>query len=198
MPSPAGPNVWIALIHYPVVNKNGEVVASAVTNLDIHDLARTARTYGVQGYFVVTPLSDQQILAQRIIDHWTAGPGGYRHPIRKEALSLVKIVDDVEAAVAAVKEDTGHTPKIIVTGARPKEGAIEYEEFRQSMGNGVPCLLLFGTAWGLAPSLMEASQNALAPIKGTGDYNHLPVRSAVAIILDRLLGDRPKPLVSVG
>ncbi|MCP4687771.1 MAG: RNA methyltransferase, partial [Desulfobacterales bacterium] len=34
------PNLHLALLHYPVVNKNGEPVASAVTNLDLHDISR--------------------------------------------------------------------------------------------------------------------------------------------------------------
>jgi hypothetical protein len=28
------PKLYVALIHYPVVDKNGEIIASAVTNLD--------------------------------------------------------------------------------------------------------------------------------------------------------------------
>jgi hypothetical protein len=49
-------------------------------------------------------------------------------------------------------------------------------------------VLLFGTAWGLADEILEAADHRLAPINGKGAYNHLAVRSAVAIILDRLLG----------
>jgi hypothetical protein len=43
-----------------VVNKNGEIIASAVTNLDLHDISRVAKTYGVQAFYVVTPLRDQK------------------------------------------------------------------------------------------------------------------------------------------
>jgi hypothetical protein len=58
------------------------------------------------------------------------------------------------------------------------------------MDGGEPCLLIFGTAWGLSPALLETADFVLAPIEGPTDYNHLSVRSAAAIILDRLLGDR--------
>ena len=35
----------IALVHYPVLDRRGDVVTSAVTNLDVHDLARLSTTY---------------------------------------------------------------------------------------------------------------------------------------------------------
>ncbi len=37
---------------------------------------------------------------------------------------------------------------------------------------------------------MDNADFFLEPIKGPSDYNHLSVRSAVAIVLDRLLGER--------
>ena len=61
-----GSNVSIALVHYPVYDKNRQVVATAVTNLDLHDIARAARTYGLFRYYVVTPVSEQRELAERI------------------------------------------------------------------------------------------------------------------------------------
>ncbi|HEY6838272.1 MAG TPA: RNA methyltransferase, partial [Geobacteraceae bacterium] len=53
-----------------------------------------------------------------------------------------------------------------------------------------PYLLVFGTGWGLTEELFERADLVLRPIKGPGSYNHLSVRSAAAIILDRLLGER--------
>ena len=32
-------DLFVALIHHPVVNRNGEIVTSAITSLDIHDIA---------------------------------------------------------------------------------------------------------------------------------------------------------------
>jgi hypothetical protein len=52
---------------------------------------------------------------------------------------------------------------------------------------GTPFLILFGTGWGLTQEVKDSSDYVLVPIEGKG-YNHLSVRSAVAIILDRLLG----------
>jgi len=74
------PNLYVALTHYPVVNKNGNVIASALTNLDLHDISRAAKTYGLKSFFVVTPLEDQKELAERIISHWTDGFGSAFNP----------------------------------------------------------------------------------------------------------------------
>jgi hypothetical protein len=51
-----------------------------------------------------------------------------------------------------------------------------------------PVLLLFGTGWGLTEEVLAAADRRLEPIQGAGDFNHLSVRAACAITLDRLLG----------
>ncbi len=52
-------------------------------------------------------------------------------------------------------------------------------------------LLIFGTGWGLAPAVVAEADALLEPIRSAvGDYNHLSVRSACAIALDRLCGAR--------
>ncbi len=161
-----------------------------MTNLDLHDIARAARTYGVQGYFVVTPVADQQVLTRRIIDHWTGGRGGAYNPARREALSLIRVTDSLDSAAAAIRRERGRPPRTIATCARKGKAVLPYGAFREIMDGGEPCLLIFGTAWGLSPALLETADFVLAPIEGPTDYNHLSVRSAAAIILDRLLGDR--------
>ena len=52
-----------------------------------------------------------------------------------------------------------------------------------------PVLLVFGTGHGLAFEALERCDGALRPIRYLEGYNHLPVRGAAAIVLDRLLGD---------
>ena len=42
-------NTWVALAHHPVLDKDGRIVTTAVTNLDVHDIARAARTFGLAG-----------------------------------------------------------------------------------------------------------------------------------------------------
>lgn len=182
-------NLNIALIHYPVTNKNGEVIASAVTNLDLHDMARSARTYGVKGFYVVTPLEDQQALAGKLVDHWVSGGGARYNPKRREAMQLVHIRDNLEQVVAEIEKAAGRPPRTIVTCARPQKGSVTYRKLHQMLSDGAPGLLLFGTAWGLAPDCMTAADIILDPVRGTDAYNHLSVRSATAIILDRLCGN---------
>ena len=52
-----------------------------------------------------------------------------------------------------------------------------------------PYLLVFGTGWGLTDELLAEADWVLRPVYGVDDYNHLSVRSAVSIILDRLFGE---------
>ena len=69
--------IYSALIHFPVRDRAGDAVASAVTNIDVHDLARSARTYGLRGFYVVTPITAQRAIVARILEHWES-PGGVR------------------------------------------------------------------------------------------------------------------------
>jgi hypothetical protein len=178
----------IALIHHPVVNKKGEVIGSAVTNLDIHDIARTARTYGISRYFISTPYEDQQQLVRELLAHWQTGHGATYNPARKEALSRVQLTDSLDEVIATLTKQYGKRPLVVATSALMRENSLSYHELRQQITQGVPVLLLFGTAHGLAPEILQVTDVTLPPIKGGTDYNHLSVRSAASIIIDRLLG----------
>jgi len=178
----------IALIHHPVVNKNAEVIGSAVTNLDIHDIARTARTYGIADYFIVTPYSDQQQLVTELIDHWQTGHGAKYNPARREALNIVRLAESLDEVIESLTKRYDKRPLIVTTSALVQSNTIEYAELTAKIDKRQPILLLFGTAHGLAPDVIELSEVTLPPIKGGTDYNHLSVRSAASIIIDRLLG----------
>lgn len=180
--------LYIALVHHPVVNRRGEVVAAAVTNLDLHDIARAARTFGAKGFFVITPLEEQQGFARRIVEHWTVGPGADHIPDRRLAMELVRVMGSLDEVLAAVTDAEGRPPKVVATCAREHPQAIGCAELRARLADEHPHLLLFGTAWGLGPDVIAAADCVLASIAGTGGYNHLSVRSAAAILLDRLLG----------
>ena len=184
--------VYIALIHYPVYDKNRNVIGTAVTSLDIHDIARVCRTYSVKKFFIITPFETQKLLCEKIIKHWTDGYGAAYNPIRKEALESVSVVQDLEIAIKEIKAVEGKEPLKIVTAARSFDKSISYQELRKTISTGEkPAILLFGTGWGLEESFIETSDLILKPISGSRSYNHLSVRSAVAIILDRLLGKNP-------
>ena len=181
------PNLYVALVHYPVINRSGNIIASAVTNLDLHDIARASRTYGVKKFYVVTPLEDQKELTQEIISHWTSGIGSTVNPDRRQALELICIRDTVNAVMEDISADGKGYPKTVVTSAKDSPGYITYPEFRGMLEDFNPYLLIFGTGWGLAEEILLKADYLLEPVKGNTDYNHLSVRSACSIILDRLI-----------
>lgn len=181
--------IYIALVHHPVLSKKGEVICSAVTNLDIHDIARAGKTYGVNGYFIVTTLPDQKVLVDKIISHWTVGRGGDVNPDRREALKLISMVDSIGDVVAKIQDSSGKDVTVVATTAREDHVDISFKELKAEMNDGGVYLLLFGTAWGLSDEVLSGADRVLSPIKAGAEYNHLSVRSAVSIALDRLIGD---------
>jgi hypothetical protein len=180
--------LYLALVHYPVLNRKGEIIASAVTNLDLHDLARTARTYEIPACYIVTPLQDQRVLIKRLLDHWCEGVGKELHPDREEALKRLKIADDIAAVKEGIRAEWGESPLVWATTATEQAGTLAHRQARRRLASAHrPHLLLFGTGWGLAPAVMREADAVLGAIKGRGGYNHLSVRCAAAILMDRLL-----------
>ncbi len=185
--------VDLALVHYPVVNRNGETIGSSVTNLDLHDIARAAKTFGVDTFYVVTPYGDQRLLCRELLDHWLVGHGSRVNSKRAEALALVRLCSDLDQLYELVTEKWQERPLVVSTGARSRELTWSYARVRQRLADGAGLLILFGTAWGLHPEVLEGVDAGLPPIRGHNEYNHLSVRSAAAIVLDRLLGRRDDP-----
>lgn len=186
--------LYIALLHHPIQNRRGELVTTSVTNLDIHDISRSARTLGVQKYFIVTPIAPQRRVVQRILDHWKSEASLKYHPDRAEAVSLVELVADFLDVKTAIQAAHGEMPEVLLTDARPLMESVSYADFRRELEDPQrtrPALIVFGTGWGIEKSFYPEVNRFLAPIygpEGKEGYNHLSVRAAVAIILDRLLG----------
>ncbi len=183
-----GPQLYLALVHSPVQDKKGATITSAVTNLDLHDIARAATTYGCKRFFVVTPLLDQRELAQKLIGHWQHGYGATYNPLRKRAFEIVGLQPSLKDVTQAIFNETGQNPQVVATTARLSEGAVSFGFLKERLCDGAAYLLLLGTAWGLDQSVLDKADFVLAPIKGHSDYNHLSVRSAASIMLDRLMG----------
>jgi hypothetical protein len=184
-------DLYLALLHHPVLDKHGAVVTTAVTNLDVHDIARLARTFGVRRYYVCTPVPTLQRLVERIILHWEEGPGATYNESRKEALATVRLADELDAAVTDIERETGHMPRIVATSAREGGERLTHAALRRRLADDPrPDLLVFGTGWGLTADVLDRCDDFLEPIRGVADYNHLAVRSAASIILDRLRNGR--------
>jgi len=184
-------NLAIALLHHPVYNKLREVVTTALTNLDLHDIARSARTFGLDRFYIVTPALEQRRLAERIAGHWQEGWGATYNPDRKEALDIVRVCATLEMAVDEFQRGFSKPVRTVITGAAPRTNSINCLNLRRCLDTPEdPYLLLLGTGWGLTEECFQMADFTLEPIAGAGGYNHLSVRSAAAILLDRLRGAR--------
>lgn len=208
--------VYLVLLHYPMTNKEGQVITTSVTNLDIHDIARSARTYGIRRYFLVTPIEIQHRIVDRILRHWRSPPSQQYHADRFEALSRVELKKDFEEVKSAIREDLQQLEtaqgvqfkplEVVLTDARPLAElqqfsrhvtGVSYADYRKELEHPeqlTPRVIILGTGWGVSDIFYPEVNRILAPIYGQrnaegGDYNHLSVRAAAAIILDRLFGN---------
>jgi len=177
------PRTYVCLAHHPVLDVDGAVVTSSVTNLDVHDIARSASTYGLAGYYAVSPIAAQREMIQRVIGNWQGD--AERYDQRGIALASVRTSDSIEAVIDAIAARHGkHRPHVVATSAKPRPDAVSAPTPPQN----APMLLVFGTGHGLAEAAFSLSDQVLEPIKGGAAFNHLSVRSAVAVTLERLFG----------
>jgi len=171
--------ISIGLLHWPCMDKNGHEIATAITNLDLHDCARVCLTYGINTLYIVHPNQSQLDFARTIMDHWLTGFGGQYNPHRKSALELIALVHDIEEIRRQTKA------ALIGTSASRIQGCISWDAARTCAREQDICVL-FGTGWGISPRLLETFDAVIEPIEGKGDFNHLSVRSAVSIAVDRI------------
>jgi hypothetical protein len=179
----------LALLHDGMVDKTGKTVTTSVTIIDVHDISRSCRTYGVDSFSVAHPSQTMRALVRTVKQHWDSGFGAAYNPNRQDALGVLHIVSDLDEVLAHIEKRTGRIPKIIATSARDGADRVSYSEMRTTMRTSEDSyLLIFGTGWGMGPELLARADYTLKPIVGPTPYNHLSVRSACAIILDRLRG----------
>ncbi len=177
----------IAIIHYPVLDKRGDIVATSINNLELHDVARSCMTFGVELCYIVTPLSKQKAIADQLLAHWRDGYGRQYNPIRAAALDKIRIVEGLEHVMRSFSSE----PVVIGTSSKERHNSIGYGELhRRVRDEQRSFLILFGTGWGLPVEITGRCERMLLPVRGEGDYNHLSLRVAIGIILDRLLGER--------
>lgn len=179
-------NIHIALLHYPIKDKLGNIITTAVTNFDVHDIARVSASVGFSSYFIITPIKEQHALVSRITKHWIEGVGGEKNTARRQALQTIRLAYSLEEAKSKIFEKTNKDVKIITTSAANYNNSISLENFAKELNENYSYLLVFGTGWGIDEQIVKNSDYILKPIVYDTDYNHLCVRSAVSIFADRI------------
>jgi len=152
----------------------------------VHDISRSCKTYGVKKFFIITPLETQELLLNRILKFWQSDIAREYNSDRVEALSLIEYAVDINSAYKQISLQEDDCLVVSTTAARLKQ-QISINDLQKSSS---PVLLLFGTGNGLSKEVHEQADHVLKPIEGEGNYNHLSVRSAVAIVLDRLSSEK--------
>jgi tRNA (guanine37-N1)-methyltransferase len=184
-----GRNLYLCLVHYPVLLKTKNPGASSLTNLDIHDIVRISCGYGLGGLYVSTPLPAQARILRDILRSWTRGAGSVSNPERAEALSLVRHVPEIVDAVADVEERAGQRPLVLGTSAEWRRTPVYTPGMaREALASGT-VLLLLGTSHGLAPEALAACDGQLRPLRFLDACRRLSVRAAAAAYVDRMLND---------
>src|SRR6185437_13498723 len=147
-------------------------------------------SFGIEHYYIINRVKEQLMFVHRVLDHWRVGEGSQHNPMRKTAIEMVKTAETVEDTL----KDFAIKPLIVGTSAqnRPDLPRISFGQLRERIWHdrSRPTFLLFGTGWGMTDDVLAQCDFMLDPIRGSSrdDYRHLSVRSAVAIALDRLLG----------
>ncbi len=181
-------NVFIALLHYPAMDKEGKLIVTSFTTMDLHDIARPARTYEVNTFYIVQPIDGQRAVIKRQLDYWLSEEGKKSNPTRYDVVKMVKLKYTLDEVVEELERERGKKPVLIGTDARTYPNTVSYSLLRETIQSSrdKDFLILFGTGYGIPPDMMRTFDYILEPIYGAGDWNHLSVRNAVAIILDRL------------
>ncbi len=182
-------DIFIGLVHYPVYNRNNEIVCTSITNLDLHDIARSCKTYNIMNLFIINPQESQKQIFDRLKKFWkTSGAKTYNID-RFDAFDIIEYTPDISSAKEWIEKKYANQPIVISTSARKAIGSTKYSEMRNILRRSFPKLILFGTGNGLADEVIIKSNFHLKEIKGIRNYNHLSVRSAISVTLDRLVAE---------
>ena len=177
----------IGLVHHPIFDRNKNTVATTVTHFDVHDIARVCRSYGVVKYHIIHPSESQLMFVARLKEHWSIGSGKEFNSLRAEAMKIIAVARSIDE----IRKSEG-LDKIYATSAKIHDSfpLKTFAEVRSEVkaGLGQKILILFGTGSGLVPSVFEQCDALIEPIVGFegSDFRHLSVRTAVAIVLDRI------------
>ena len=185
------PSHYAALMHCDIVLKEGRIGTTSITSIDVHDIARSCATYGLKNFFVVTPLKDQTLLIQKMLDFWKEKEiGGQYNKHRHEAVALVHLKKSLNEVIEQIEQKEGKRPIIIGTSARLELNSSMLTYYQQNIiwKQDRPVLFLFGTGHGMSEILLSQCDYMLQPLNGFTQFNHLSVRCAAAIVFDKWLG----------
>ena len=59
------PRLALGLVHYPILDREKKIVATNITNFDIHDIARACTVFGVERYYIIHPMKEQLMFVPR-------------------------------------------------------------------------------------------------------------------------------------
>lgn len=177
----------VILLHDEMRDKTGKLVTTALTPIDLHDISRSCTTYGVEKFYISHSSRLMRELAETLRSFWELGYGAEYNPNRKEALSKTCIVSSLDEALADAELSSGQVPKLVATSAHSGGNRTSFKDFRSTVHDG-HYLLMLGTGWGMSEQLLDRAGIFLEPINGPTQYNHLSVRGALAIMLDKILG----------
>ena len=179
--------IHVGLVHHPIFDRNKNIVATTITHFDVHDIARVCRSYGVVNYHLIHPSEPQLMFVARLKEHWSLGSGKEFNPLRAEAMKIISTAKSIEEV-----RKTHGIDKVYATSAKnhPNYDLKTFENMRSDLASAKEqkILILFGTGSGLVPSVFQQCDGLIEPIIGFpgSDFRHLSVRSAVAIVLDRI------------
>jgi hypothetical protein len=167
---------YLALLHHPVYDKNGAVVTTAVTNMDVHDFGRLARTYGVHAFYVATPVPTLRRLVERIMRHWETGLGAAYNHTRKEALAPRPAPHDPTPS-SRTSSAKPASCRLVATSAREGGRRLGFADLRRRLADDPrPTLVVFDRL-GSHRGRPRRVDDVLEPVRGTAGWNHLSVRA---------------------
>jgi tRNA (guanine37-N1)-methyltransferase len=130
-------------------------------------------------------------LIHEIAAHWITGYGAEFNPDRAGAMEKIKTAPSAPKALDWINERERRAPFVIATTARERDGTLSWLTLKDMiLLDERPVVFLFGSGWGLCEEALAEADAVMSPISGGQGYNHLSVRSAVSITLDRFFGFR--------
>jgi len=172
------PEIAVALLHHPILNRLGETSTTAITSMDVHDFSRTCAFYDVAPVYLVHPAAAMHALINDMTDYYLNGAGGDKNPDRRSVLQALRCVNSLQDILDEDDYQLWYT-----SASPPTSDCIEPSKLLEIKGKH---LIVFGTGWGLDVKNMPSENGWLSPIEGVGKVRHLSVRGALAIYLDRL------------